>query len=242
MLLELCQGGELFSRLLAENILDEGSCAFDAGNMLLGLQALHNHSAVYRDRKPENILITTSGHTKLADLGFAKKIDGKTFTRCGTPEYVSPETLSHKGHGLATDLWSLGVFVYECLQGTTTFAAKNYRSTYKKIMSYKVHERIRWFSDVSDEAANLIGQLLKPKAKNRPPIEQLKAHPWFATRIDWAGLQAREVEPPFVPHVQDSTDPSLVEPQPEGEGSVIPEEALRGRVGVVQGYLLISLD
>ena len=195
MLLELCQGGELFSRLLAENILDEGSCAFYAGNMLLGLQALHNHSAVYRDRKPENILITTSGHTKLADLGFAKKIDGKTFTRCGTPEYVSPETLSHKGHGLATDLWSLGVFVYECLQGTTPFAAKkyvpcepsvipaanpcvtlSYVATYKKILSYKHHRKLRWYLSITPVAKHLLLKLMSDEPEAGSASDKIKTH------------------------------------------------------------------
>ena len=136
MLLELCQGGELFSRLLEETTLSEDTTRFYCGCIVLALEALHGKDNIYRDLKPENILLDALGYVKIGDFGFAKKVKERTFTRCGTPEYVSPEMLGRSGHNKATDYWSLGIFVYECLHGTTPFAATNYLSTYKKIAAY----------------------------------------------------------------------------------------------------------
>ena len=117
MLLELCQGGELFLQLLKHSRLSEESTRFYTGNIVLALEALHAKHNIYRDLKPENILLDTVGYVKIGDFGFAKNVTGRTFTRCGTPEYVSPEMLGKAGHDKATDYWSLGIFVYECLHG-----------------------------------------------------------------------------------------------------------------------------
>jgi hypothetical protein len=117
MLLELCQGGELFLRLLEEQTLSEESTRFYMGNIVLALEALHAKNNIYRDLKPENILLDTKGYVKIGDFGFAKKVQDRTFTRCGTPEYVSPEMLGRAGHNKGTDYWSLGIFLYECLHG-----------------------------------------------------------------------------------------------------------------------------
>ena len=117
MLLEICQGGELFSRLLELKTLDEDTTRFYAGGIVLALEALHGKHNIYRDLKPENILLDTQGYVKVVDFGFAKKVEDRTHTTCGTPEYVSPEMLEHDGHGKATDYWTLGIFIYECLCG-----------------------------------------------------------------------------------------------------------------------------
>jgi hypothetical protein len=117
MVLELCQGGELFLRLLEEQTLSEESTRFYTGNIVLALEALHAKNNIYRDLKPENILLDTMGYVKIGDFGFAKKVQDRTFTRCGTPEYVSPEMLGRAGHNKGTDYWSLGIFLYECLHG-----------------------------------------------------------------------------------------------------------------------------
>lgn len=121
MLLELCQGGELFLRLLEEQTLSEEATRFYAGNIVLALEALHAKDNIYRDLKPENILLDTMGYVKIGDFGFAKKVADRTFTRCGTPEYVSPEMLGRAGHNKGTDYWSLGIFLYECLHGYGPF-------------------------------------------------------------------------------------------------------------------------
>ena len=71
----------------------------------------------YRDLKPENLLIAHDGFLKLTDFGFAKYVEGRTYTLCGTPEYLAPEILLNKGHGKPVDWWCLGIFIYEMLAG-----------------------------------------------------------------------------------------------------------------------------
>jgi len=217
MLLELCQGGELFLRLLEEQTLSEESTRFYMGNIVLALEALHAKNNIYRDLKPENILLDTKGYVKIGDFGFAKKVQDRTFTRCGTPEYVSPEMLGRAGHNKGTDYWSLGIFLYECLHGTTPFAAKNYLSTYKKIAAYSKHCKLKWHNEISPEVRELIRGMLHPKPPQRlgntsGGIDELKGHQWFEP-LDWDKLYNKELEAPFTPEVKDSTDLTYFNPE-----------------------------
>ena len=132
------------SRLLELKTLDEDTTRFYAGCIVLGLEALHGKDNIYRDLKPENILLDAQGYVKIVDFGFAKKVTDRTYTTCGTPEYVSPEMLEHDGHNKATDYWTLGIFIYECLCGTTPFAANNYLNTYDKILAFAKRGKLKW--------------------------------------------------------------------------------------------------
>ena len=101
---------------------------------------LHARKVVHRDLKPENLLFDCDGYLKLVDFGFAKVVRDRTFTLCGTPEYLAPEIISNKGHGLGADWWTLGILLYEMLVGNPPFAADNQMDIYHKIMrgKYKV--------------------------------------------------------------------------------------------------------
>lgn len=85
--------------------------------IVVTFEFLHSLKIAYRDLKPENLLIDRDGHIKLTDFGFAKKIDDKSYTLCGTPEYLAPEVILGQGHNHGVDWWALGVLIYEMLSG-----------------------------------------------------------------------------------------------------------------------------
>jgi len=84
------------------------------------LDYMHGLDVIYRDLKPENLLVNTDGYLKLTDFGFSKVVKTSTYTLCGTPEYMAPEILLNKGHGKAVDWWALGILIYEMNNGKDT--------------------------------------------------------------------------------------------------------------------------
>lgn len=91
---------------------------------------LHTKNIIYRDLKPENLLIAEDGYLKLTDFGFAKVVEGRTYTLCGTPEYLAPEILLNKGHGKAVDWWTLGILIYEMNAGIDPFSDEDPMAIY----------------------------------------------------------------------------------------------------------------
>jgi serine/threonine protein kinase len=98
---------------------------------------LHGKDIVYRDLKPENIMIGDDGYLKMIDFGFAKVVTKRTFTICGTPEYIAPEILLNQGHGKPVDWWTLGILVYEMLAGFPPFQDEDPMNIYRKIINTK---------------------------------------------------------------------------------------------------------
>lgn len=108
MLFEYVCGGELFSYLRNAGRFSASTGNFYAAEIVSALEYLHSKSIVYRDLKPENLLLDKDGHLKITDFGFAKKLTDRTWTLCGTPEYLAPEIIQSKGHNKAVDWWALG--------------------------------------------------------------------------------------------------------------------------------------
>lgn len=120
MIFEYISGGELFSRLRKEGRFSNDVALFYTTEILLTIQHLHKQNIVYRDLKPENLLIDKEGHIKITDFGFAKVLnDDRTYTLCGTPEYLAPEIIqgSRTGYGKSVDWWALGILIFEMLSG-----------------------------------------------------------------------------------------------------------------------------
>lgn len=157
MLLEYVVGGELFTHLRRAGRFTNDMTRFYASEIVLAIEYLHSKDIIYRDLKPENLLIDHQGHIKITDFGFAKKVVDRysykkekenkgsyslimvrTWTLCGTPEYLAPEIIQSKGHGKAVDWWALGILIFEMLAGYPPFFDDNSFGIYEKILMGKV--------------------------------------------------------------------------------------------------------
>ena len=206
-LLEPSLGGELFSVLRERTLFDESTARFYAASVLIAFEYMHSLNIIYRDLKPENLLLDREGFLKVTDFGFAKDItSGRTWTLCGTPDYLAPEIVAGKGHGKGVDWWTLGIFIYEMLASYPPFYDEDPMKTYAKIM----HGAVNYPSHFSKEAVSLIKKLLQHKPTKRLGVvkggaSEIKKHPWFRG-FDWDALVARKVRPPIVPKIKHNKD------------------------------------
>ena len=202
MLMQLVEGGELFN-YLTERIspLSENEAKFYAGCVILGLEYLNERGVAWRDLKPENILLDISGYAMLTDFGFAKLIPrgSKSFTMCGTPEYLAPEIILQTGHSFPVDWWALGVLVYEMVAGKPPFCHEDRIALFRSIttVSYTIPEHF------SDELKDFISKMLVKIPGKRlgcfgSGARAVKEHPWF-DGFDWDALMNRDMKPPYIP-------------------------------------------
>lgn len=132
MVFDYLSGGDLFTHLQEATVFSEDRSRFYAAELLLALEFIHSKGIIYRDIKPENILLDAQGHIKLADFGLAKELikvqkkegEGEdsykgTGTFCGTHEYLAPEIIMKKEYGMPADIWAFGILLYEMLTGNT---------------------------------------------------------------------------------------------------------------------------
>ena len=208
MVLDYVGGGELFFWLKKEKRFSENRCRLYVAEIGLALDAMHRKNIVYRDLKPENVLLDSDGHVKLTDFGLAKggvySADGDrgTKTFCGTPEYIAPEIIENKGHGLAVDWWALGTLLYEMLVGLPPFYDQNIHKMYTKIL----HDPLRFPKSenrqVSDSAKSCLKRFLERKISNRLGSggidEEMQNMEFFADQ-DFEAVYNHEIVPEFRP-------------------------------------------
>lgn len=205
LVLDFVGGGELFFWLKQARKFDQKRGCLYGGEILLALEHLHKHDIIYRDLKPENILMGLDGHLKLTDFGLSKEgvtgfgADGGTKTFCGTPEYLAPEILMQKGHGKAVDWWSLGILIFEMLNGSCPFYDANHQRMYQKILRSELTYPAHFSAETVDLLSKLIDKNDETRLGSGPGDgDEIKTHAFWKS-IDWAKLSLKQVEPTFVP-------------------------------------------
>lgn len=215
MLLEYICGGELFSRLRREGRFANDVALFYACEIVLTFEYLHGCDIAYRDLKPENILIDKTGHIKLTDFGFAKYITDKSYTLCGTPEYLAPEIIQNLGHHKAVDWWALGILIYEMIAGFPPFYDEEPMGIYQKILSGRIE-----FSRVfNPRVKDLLKKLLQANVSKRygaraAGVDDIKKHRWF-TGVDWNSVRRREIPAPWAPEIKGMDDTHFFDNYPD---------------------------
>mmetsp|Transcript_34843 Transcript_34843/g.89469 ORF Transcript_34843/g.89469 Transcript_34843/m.89469 type:complete len:360 (-) Transcript_34843:163-1242(-) len=223
LLLEFINGGELFSHLRKEGRLPDSDAKFYAGEIVLAFAYLHSRNIIYRDLKPENLLIDCDGHIKITDFGFAKVVEDRTWTLCGTPEYLAPEIIQSKGHGRAVDWWALGILIFEMLAGYPPFYDENPFGIYQKVLA----GRIDFPKHFDVKAKDLIKRLLThDRAKRfgclKNGAEDIQKHKWYKG-MDWEALLHRQVKPTYIPSVKAMDDTSMFDRYPESTEASAPQ-------------------
>ena len=208
------KGGDLYHKLKIEGNLPEDLVKFYAAQIAIALQHLHEFGIAYRDLKPENILIDEDGYIKLCDFGASIHFQGtrKENTFAGSPEYASPEMITHEGHNIMSDWWSFGILIYELLYGITPFFNKDKNRMYELIeigelkfpKTIKIEDTIKPIK-VSDEAKNIITKLLEKNPGSRlgrTGLNEIKSHPFFGN-LNFDMVNNKKLKSPYKPKIID---------------------------------------
>ena len=210
------KGGDLYHKLKSEIFFKEDLVRFYTAQIAIALQHLHEFGIAYRDLKPENILIDEDGYIKLCDFGASIHFQGtrKENTFAGSPEYASPEMISHEGHNIMSDWWSFGILIYELLYGITPFFNKDKNRMFEliEIAELKFPKEIKLDNNtikpikVSDEAKHIITKLLEKNPGSRlgkNGLKEIKIHPFFGN-LNFDMINHKKLKSPFKPQIDDN--------------------------------------
>lgn len=216
MLMDYVPGGELFSHLRRQGKFSTVECQFFAVEIACAIEYLHKLNVAYRDLKPENVLLTKDGHIRLIDFGLAKFLEeDKTFSLCGTPEYLAPEVIQGQGHGMSVDWWALGILIYEMTFGYPPFYADNPFGVYQKIL----HGKIEFPGTPSMSTTRVVKGFCTVSRGSRlgcsrGGFDNIAGHSFFSG-IEWMSASRQLLMPPLVPLVLGEGDSSNYDLYPD---------------------------
>ena len=201
LILDYCPGGDLSKHLQYEKRFTEERARFYLCEIILALEDLHRRDIIFRDLKPDNVVLDNEGHAKLTDFGLSKEgvYDSqcaKSF--CGSIAYLAPEMLKKQGHGKAVDWYLLGVLFYEMLVGIPPFFTEQKEEIFRNIE----HGELIIPKKVSKEAAALLRCLLQKDPNKRlgsgpKDAQDIKEHKYFK-KVNWDDVYNKKIAPPKI--------------------------------------------
>ena len=190
MYLEFMKGGDLMSVINKFQKLEVNMARFYIAQIVLCFEYLHGKNLIFRDLKPENILLASNGYIKLADFGFIKKLSRseRTYTFCGTPEYIAPEIIQNKGYSQPVDWYALGIMIYELLYGRPPFMAHDPYDIFQMVLK----DKLKFPRDFDKDAKSLVKKLCEHDLSKRlgnlkDGVKDVKEHRFFKG-LDWEAL------------------------------------------------------
>ena len=214
-LMEAVLGGTLYSRMQEDGIFNNHETVFYCAQIALILDYLHANKIIFRDLKPENLLLAKNGYLKLIDFGLSKVLpEGKTYTMCGTPTHMAPEIYSGKGHNRSVDWWSFGVVVHELVYGHVPFFALSPQDIYSEITVYSSSYDTFEFPKTTPSAScsSFIKRLLNPHPDHRLGMHydgetnDIFLDDFFKDRISWIDIMKMHTKAKYIPKLTDSYD------------------------------------
>jgi len=219
IIMECIAGGELFVHLRRARKFTDEQSKFYGLQTAAAFAHIHSKNIIHRDLKPENILVMQTGYSKLTDFGFAKIVEpgARTYTLCGTPEYIAPEVLLNKGHGKPVDWWTLGILIYEMIVGQPPFCDEDPMGIYQKILAGKVYFPKYFDKNAKALVKKLITADLSKRFGNlKDGSKDILDHKWFQT-YELPKLEKVEYPAPFKPAMKDENDTSNFEDIPDSK-------------------------
>lgn len=195
MILEYCPNGDLSKILEYAHHFNVPISKFYIGEVILAIEYLHSFDIVYRDLKPQNLLLDNNGHIKLADFGLAKENVTETnpaMSFCGSPAYLPPELLAQTGAWKPADIYCIGANLYELLTGQPPFYTENITILYQRISKSK----LKFPEDMDEDAKDLIKLVMNRNPEERPSIQDVKSHRFFSD-LNWDDLLSLQITPPI---------------------------------------------
>lgn len=208
-LMEAALGGELYATYNRKGFHgSEKHAKFYIAGTVYAFEHCHERRIIYRDLKPENLLLNEEGKIKLTDMGLAKFVIGKTYTTCGTPDYFAPELIASTGHTNAVDWWTLGILTFELMSGHPPFESAYPMQIYSKVM--KGIAKVPFPPKCQGPVGDLIKAFLKKEPSERLPMrpggtKNVKDHKWYGG-FDWDQMMAVALEAPYKPVVKSKKD------------------------------------